>query len=325
MPQEEILEEQEGVGFLKVADNIIRKYYTPLLGQEPDTGEFADNGTGTFVVIGGKKGILTSSHVADIFMKKPLYVPSFDGETLNQLSFSLNVALPWLERGLDVDLAFLLLKDNVSNIVQDQLGKQFWDLDKGLCNWKEHVLKNVSGSLWVIHGAVAENKELIENNGKKYLFYKNAATYAVVPDLTKIEYAPFKQGELTMTVDSIICPIKTKNITFYSAEGMSGGALWKIIFNDQDAIEDLFLVGVVTEQKPRPALENDYKKRKKAKRIICRGPVTLYQGLYPVCLGVLYASSTCPSSVVKEQLNICQDSKLFNLSLRKQVEVCLRS
>ncbi|MFH1644483.1 MAG: hypothetical protein ABIA74_04900 [bacterium] len=59
---------------------------------------------------------------------------------------------------------------------------------------------------------------------------------------------------------------------------MSGGALWQVILKENTSIKNINLCGVATEQIPGNG---------KIEKLICRGPVALYESFYPFALSKL--------------------------------------
>ncbi len=81
-------------------------------------------GSGTFVQIGGRPGILTNHHVAMIFGVKNrswVYVPGYKSEKINSLKIKLIVSLPhypkdWGIQGVDISFIELISEENVLDL-----------------------------------------------------------------------------------------------------------------------------------------------------------------------------------------------------------------
>jgi hypothetical protein len=248
-------------------------------------------GAGTFVVIGGKRGILTCAHVIEPLIKQKLKY--FDVPYSTRLTSDSIIYLPHFDDKSieDVDLAFIVLNDESCSKVKNS-GKEFWDLDLA----KEVALKdkvcflNDNDCNYVTHfifGVVRSGakKNPLDEYGRINFTLKNAGTYMVKPDLKKgkdgagliydIENAVceyrFDATVRRFEVDNIICPKKTQSIMPKSFEGMSGGALWRIYLNICTGESSVELCGVATEQD----------RSKNPLNLICRGPITLYSSFYP--------------------------------------------
>ncbi len=262
----------------KTVIDATREYCTPLISLTDDFKN-PDIGSGTYTILGSKKGILTNAHVAEIFQRKRLnYVRVPRPDTLLELlTFSEIISLPVLpEQPSDIDMSFIVLTDEATDIIL-QMGKKFWNLDQAALEHYDHYVTNV---IWLIHGAVAYKNKLIDGTTRrKVVDYQYAGPYIVSPDMDHIRHETCYYGTKRFSVDSIVCPINTKEKMPKSFNGMSGAALWKVTLNGVDMVEKLFLVGIAT--KPEPATN--------VERLICRGPIALYQGFYPFCLGMLYA------------------------------------
>lgn len=253
-------------------------------------------GSGTLAIISGKIGVLTSEHVSKIFREKQsqyIYVPYID-TNLKALKISMIISLPAKSDTADVDIAFIILDDSAHKTVE-QLGKEFRDCDQEAREWKEII--DATGHLWVVHGNVDENKEILNDDlisERIILNYCNAGAYIVVPDHNKtghekVHYRVF--GLNNLRVDNIICSIKTIEITPRSFEGMSGGGLWRVSFDTNDKVKKVTLAGIVAAQKGYRSSRIGDCRRKKAKKIICHGPIALYESFYPFCFEILSENS----------------------------------
>jgi hypothetical protein len=232
-----------------------QRFFTPLLSLTDDITK-PDVGTGTFVTIYGKRGILTNAHVTNFLKETPANYVSIPNQSMNLIRapFSLIVFQN------DTDIAFIHLTDEVCNVV-NQMEKRFWNLNDSAMEWKKNNWHNTKKSLWIIHGAVCQGKKF-RYEDSKILEFPKAGPYIVVPDLKD-----------TNRDRRIICPIETANHTPKSFMGMSGGALWQVILSENHEIDQVLLRGIATEFGPA----------KKAKYLECRGPVTIYQDFYPFC------------------------------------------
>lgn len=233
-------------------------------------------GSGTFVMIDGKRGILTNYHVLQLFSDKKLScigVPAKETGKLHILYFTYAIIHPInnsssSENIIDVDMAFIVLNQDSCDIVINDLKQQFWDLNKSILDTDETNYKKEQ-SVWLIHGNVAEGKD--PNNNIKTIFYKKAGPYIVVPDLDNIEYKIYYfQGRYTI-IDNIKCPIQTINQMPSKFDGMSGAALWQITFDLNGNMKKIFIGGIATSYSPA----------KKAEYLICRGLFSLYGCFLP--------------------------------------------
>lgn len=240
-------------------------------------------GSGTFVTIGGIKGLLTNDHVARIFIDKNLSYIRLLHSTPDPkfLRFEWIIKLPALKPGNGVDLAFLILHPSAYEIVES-LGKQFWSLDQSAQEWKPLACDDIKGGIWAVNGVLDESKKMKDNHPAppyKVFVYEEGPNI-IIPNI--IECRPCSYDippiKFTVNVDYITCYLQTKNKIPKSFEGISGGGLWKVIFKDKE-IQKIILYGVATEYGPEA----------KAEFLQCRGPITLYQTFYPFCLGMLYA------------------------------------
>jgi len=223
-------------------------------------------GSGTFVIIKGKKGILTNYHVALFFIEKNakrITVPFTDAKS-KSLEFQEIISLSYQEGDNYPDIAFIVLKNPFADEwveIMRQLGKKFFDLDKPK---PEYDAENYQGGIWLINGNVYEGKKIINNRQTIYL--RNAGSYVGVPyyNGTK-KYKNARLGEIE--IDTIDFPINVADRSCLpsSFEGMSGAALWKIDFNWDAGVESIKLIGLATIQDRK----ND--------KLVCQGPVALYK------------------------------------------------
>ncbi len=238
-------------------------------------------GSGTFVIIGGVKGLLTNDHVAKIFIDKNLsYVHIlYSAPDSKILQFENIIRIPALAPGVGVDLAFFALRPSAYEVIES-LGKRFWDMDQSAQEHKPFTVDDSKAGIWVINGVVAEGKKRqygVSTPPYNIIVVYKGGSNIVIP--STIEYGTCSYEapiNLMVTLDYITCPIQTKNKVPKSFCGLSGGALWKVIFKDKQ-IQNIILYGVATEYGPK----------EKAQFFKCRGPVTLFQVFYPFCLGIL--------------------------------------
>lgn len=247
-------------------------------------------GSGTFVIIAGKKGVLTNWHVACFFIEARascIMVPYSETES-KKLAFEAIIKLPpYQDNSYYPDLAFIVLRDSDSiewNQIINSLGKEFFNLDEAKANhYQEKQIYKEQGVLWLIHGNVAEGRKQINN--RKAVYYKKACPYVVVPDLKHIKKEKYEYSQLgTIEVDRIDCDISVENRNKLprSFQGMSGAALWNVVFNSDNNIENVVLVGVATIQDP--ILD----------KLICQGPISLYETFYPHVVKYINSSPRSP-------------------------------
>lgn len=282
------ISEQDKKKFINKAIAATNIYSTPLVHNHSDIKQ-REIGSGTFAIIGNTKGVLTNAHVAKIFEEFSYFsVPDPNQTaTIYRMPYVLSINLPALKQFPDVDMSFLVLDPRAYDIVI-QIGKQFWNLDQSVKEVNNTFSTNTSFSMFLIHGNVAEGARLIYDPttlSQKTQLYPNAGPYIVAPDLNNIEsgtctYEGLRNG--IFKVDKIVCPINTKDKMPNNFSGMSGGALWQIIFDTDDNVQRVILTGIATAFG---------RHEKKAEWLECRGPITLYQSFYLFCLGAIYADS----------------------------------
>ncbi len=250
-------------------------YSTAIIRLKPHDWKH-DIGSGTFVIIAGEKGILTNWHVAELFIEanaSHIVVPCSETES-KKLAFKSIIKLPPYKGSSYPDFAFIVLKDSDSvewDGIMSSLRKQFFNMDEAkIRSDRERSLYQEQGVLWLIHGSVAEGRKQINN--RTAVYYKKAGPYIAVPDLDHIEKVKYDYPQLgTIEVDLIDCAISVEDRNrlpkFFG--GMSGAALWNVIFNSDKEIENIELVGVATIQNT----ESD--------KLICQGPIALYETFYP--------------------------------------------
>ncbi|MBY0353251.1 hypothetical protein K2W90_02695 [Candidatus Babeliales bacterium] len=262
------------LALLEKAKSAISDFCSPLINPGEVPTKPIGLGSGTFVIMGNQKGILTNAHVVNCMLQEKqnrFSVPDLD-ENLQELAYSLIIKFPPAANPnteVGPDIAFILLDDQSYGVVTNKLKKQFWNIDQNTT-----INYDNENCLWMIWGNVWEGKEYKKISPRPILYLKNAGQYFVVPDLDNIEYKTWPLKHVKITVDNIISPIKTKEKTLNNFQGMSGAALWKIKLDDSGKVEKVFLMGLATEQKDRT--------------LICRGPALLYQGFYPFTCGALH-------------------------------------
>jgi hypothetical protein len=268
---------------LEKAYESVKNYCTSLLNPNSLKTKDTELGSGIFVTLNGRRGILTNSHVAEMFFLNKIFIPQSGLSTdLLSLSISEIIDLPALSRKndnneVDVDLAFIVIDEEDSNQVIE-IHKKFWDLDCSANRWSEKDLR-YENSIFLIVGAIDEGKvhKKDPESGEESLFYKNAGYFIVVPDFEEIknDVCFYNDLDISVKIDNIVCPIKTQSIVPSKLYGLSGAPLWKVTLNAScDEVESFILIGIATQYGPES----------KAEKIVCRGPKTLFEGFYPYCL-----------------------------------------
>jgi hypothetical protein len=261
---------------IEKAQSIIDLYTTAVIYPGPYPVKTSEVGSGTFISIAGKKGILTNWHVADIFISREsncIVVPYLDTEG-RSLAIESIVYLPPQSKNNYPDMAFIEFQDSSADEwmhIMHSLKKQFFDFDSAKIQYVQDPLcyKKQESSLWLIHGLVAEGMTPINNRAT--LYYKNSNPYIVAPDLEHVEH---RQGACKsyciFEVDLIRCPILVENRKYLPRKfrGMSGAALWRISFDQDRQVDDVGLVGLATVQDPV------------SDSLICQGPIALYKTFY---------------------------------------------
>lgn len=260
------------------ASLITKKYSVPLVKL---TGfKDIEAGSGTLIIINGRKGILTNEHVSRMFEEKKacLTAPGTETDVITRnLEFINIISLPakQMDKHDDADMAFMEL-NSLSIAALQQMGKDFWDLDNATLEYNKHPYVSYGASLWLIHGNVTQGLKHRYFPEKAFHLFtaKNAAPYVVVPNVN-VEYSTcyYEQYNLTIIVDNINCPINTKDATPTEFDGMSGAALWQVHCELQ-GIRKIELLGIATQPQ-------EDEKTGEVNALICRGPMTLYKGFYP--------------------------------------------
>ncbi len=263
------------------------KYCTPIIYPGPSPANTLKIvGSGTFVVIGEKKGILTNHHVYEnwFFNNRCRVIGVAGRDQIKWLKFPqpFNLNLPYKEDCCSgIDLEFIILDDEACLIVEDQVGKQFWNLDELASEWFQNQrLNNELNTVWMIHGSVAQGSKVKRPKDSDIcLDAKYVAPYIAVPDVENIQYLMCEYREINLKVrfDNIVCPLDTNDSLPIDWGGMSGGALWRVNLNSEGKVIKINLVGVGT------CVHYD------TNSIICRGPEALFKVFYPFCLGMLSA------------------------------------
>jgi hypothetical protein len=266
---------QEILNFLEKFKITIRSYCTPLINPGEYPPKDMQIGSGTFVIMANKKGILTNEHVAQLFYSQKsnrLWVSDCN-ENLQELAFSLIIKLV-TPVSPNPDVAFILLDDESCDIVTNKLNKQFWNIDQNSLN---HNNKNC---IWMVWGNVNEGRVYNKNPklSRPFFYFKNAVPYVVVPDIDNIEYIQSDCGDFKVLIDLVNCPIATKDQVPNKFDGMSGAGLWQIEIGKNGEPQKVFLVGIATEYVP-------------SEKLICRGSSMLYHFFYPFVCGVLCANA----------------------------------
>lgn len=297
---------------LTKAVSITKKYTLPLVIRHGPKPLDIIGGSGTLVIMAGHKGILTNEHVAAIFREK-MYchtAPGTNDIKMREIHFSGIISLPEQqpEKRNDVDMAFMLLNKSSITIIES-MGKNFWDLDQEAIKYDRQKGFEYQGrAIWLIHANVLEGLKWRNN---VYDATKNAAPYVVVPSLGEIEHSSccYQELNFTFSIDNVICPINTKEKTPHCYDGMSGGALWKACFDQQDEIKHIHLFGIATQPQKN-------EQTKEVQALVCRGPKTLYESFYPYVLFMLMKLSKNPKN---QQLSSEKASNaaynLFNVGL----------
>lgn len=248
-------------------------------------------GSGTFVQIGGRPGILTNHHVAMIFGIKNrswVYVPGYKSEKINSLKIKLIVSLPhypkdWAIQG--VDISFIEL---ISDEIILDLGYQVWNLDKSAeCHFSQNINFKKKGVInnW-LWGVEATPSEKISKQGNTICFEKSGFHF-LGPDKPDFYSATVRtlNGDLTKQIDELYCEINRDGmdgpILPKSYGGTSGSAVWRGIGELPDeTIADFDLVGILAEEikfiESHPALA-----------VMCRGSCSLYDTFYKFCVHYL--------------------------------------
>lgn len=263
------------------AIDFTKKYSTSLLLIH-DNNIDIQVGSGTFVILWGKKGILTNHHVANLFFSN-MYYPNditfpYNASDLRNLRFETIIMLPQKYNN-DIDMAFIMLDEQSCKLLAGS-ENNFFDLDVA-CEEKwilaDFKIDSKENSIWLAHGSVAEGMEIdIEYDPyRSVLKGPFVGPYVVNPDLDKIEYVECDYERFKFKADLISCYIDTKlnQKLPKSFKGISGSALWQINFDNKDEIEKVFLSGIVTEAVP-PL---------KSEKLVCRGTTALYKSFYLFC------------------------------------------
>lgn len=242
-------------------------------------------GSGTFVRIEGRPGILTNHHVAMVFGVKNrcwVYVPGYKSEKIEGLRLKSIISLPhypadWEVRGLDI--SFIELDSEAA--VQD-LGYQIWDLDKSAKNHFSNKLNlkrkgAVNNWLW---GFEATPSEKVSKQGNT-LCFEQAGFHFLGPDKPDFfeAIARNSKGDFLKRADEFYCEINREGIDGpilpNSWGGTSGSAVWKGIGETpSETISNFDLAGVQAEEIRwvGPAVA-----------VVFRGTVSLYDTFYKFC------------------------------------------
>lgn len=247
--------------YLEKAKNSISAYCTPLIKPSKYPFKNIEMASGTFVSIGSRRGILTNAHVEEMFDSINLFlVPHVMNKYLVFSSVIKGYAAedPAL---VGPDLAFVELDDKSCNIVINDLKKQFGEFNPDI----DYKNKNC---IWMIWGNVYEGKD--SKRPKNIIYFPNAGPYIVVPDLDNIGSETHKLRTNDVSIDLIECRIETIKKVPSKFDGMSGAALWQIIFNEDSSIQNIFLAGIASRYAPSG----------KAEKLVCIGPKALYEFFY---------------------------------------------
>lgn len=187
-------------------------------------------GSGTLVTMGGYKGILTASHVAEMLRCKPRYIFLPNGKLII-VNFMV-VQFPWRDKkDFCPDMAFMILDAPSINRVE-QLGKKFFNLDESIM--RSDIGSENNFSVFLMHGNVATGlKEKRRPGENVVLDFLNFAPYIVVP--SGVEEGIYDYGCFKIICDIISCPEKTKNTMPKDYKGASGAALWKVTLSPDGA------------------------------------------------------------------------------------------
>lgn len=244
-------------------------------------------GSGTFVQIGGRAGILTNHHVAMIFGVRKrdwIYVPEYKSEKIQGLKIKLIASLPhypidWEIRG--VDISFIEL---ISEKCALDLGYQIWNLDESA---KRHFSQEinfkkkgaVNNWLW---GTEATPSEKVSKQGH-IMYFEQSGFHFLGPDKPDffLATARTENGALVKKIDELYCEINRDGIDGSilpnSYGGTSGSAVWRGIGElPNETIADFDLAGVLSEEikfiESHPALA-----------VMCKGSCSLYDTFYKFC------------------------------------------
>lgn len=279
--------------------NATKKYCTPLVSpiELPITAETQPGvGSAAFVQIGNIKGILTAEHVALPVIGRNnsvIHIPHPTNYKLLPLGFippiitmpipfktHLSGAEPALtaafqEYLLDADLAFIPLNEMAIREVE-MIGKKFWNVDLNISSLKmsDNTPRNKA---WVIHACVVDGWGLEPEISSEIpvISFPKSGPCIVVPNLKWRVFKSYTHQEGEYVMDILICPINTKAEIPESFRGISGGALWEILFDPLTSeIQEVILIGMANQEN---------KNYGKIQSILCRGPVSIYQSFIPHC------------------------------------------
>lgn len=238
-------------------------------------------GSGTFVEINGKYGILTASHLIPDLLEQAsefglCILPTEHRFTVKSSSVDiLEVAKP-TEVSQRPDLAYiLLLGPELESLLT---AKSFWNLT----HWQEsHALEPIDTehTLWGVSGFPAENTVVQEGSGQFSIVkcFQNLCGYS------GIEYEYSHGGFDYLEVSALYLPGSGLPLSF---KGMSGGGLWQMTIaegeNGAPRATDPVLWGVACwETNPRDPKEGRWAHTQatEEKWIVCHGPRGIYQKL----------------------------------------------
>jgi hypothetical protein len=241
----------------EIADQT-RQYSTLIIyDSNPDPNEPL-GGSGTFAIIGSRKGILINEHVFRKIIKQDpgyVYIPNILPK-LGTLPLRIVSTISLPENtlsGTGIDISFIELNDTGYESIIN-MGKQFWDLNLTMSEFLQDKFfvspQNMHDYLWLVHSGAFEDRSQKETaKGEKFWWYPHACSDFIGPK--KIDFSTCRYEDILddFALDQISCFIDREGdaVLPRSFNGMSGSGVWRVSILD-GKLNEIWLAGIATSE-----------------------------------------------------------------------------